>query len=91
MKKIPKITNVNISFVSDMPRLKGYATITLDDCVLLKDIKIIKTRYKYCIAFPKESQHSPELIVPLNSEVREYFEYVILKEFFERRESDELS
>ena len=86
--KIPKITNVSIRQVEGLPRLKAYATITLNHCILIKDIKIIKTiANRYRIAFPKESCHSPETIVLLDSRVRDYFEYVILSEFF--KEGDE--
>ena len=86
--EIPKITNVKIQRVEGFPRLKAYATITLNHCILIKDIKIIKTMTsKYHIAFSKESRHSPETIVLLNSKVRNYFEYIILSKFF--KEGDE--
>lgn len=82
--EIPKITRVNIKYLTnEKARLRGYATITLNDCVLIRNIKIIKTLTKYCIAFPKERKNSPELIILLNSKVRNYFEYIILKQFFE--------
>lgn len=82
--EVPKITNVKIKYLeNEKPRLKAYATITISDCILIRNIKIIKTLTKYCIAFPKGSKNSPELIILLNSKVRNYFEYIILKQFFE--------
>lgn len=87
--EIPKITRVNIKYLeNEKPRLKAYATITINDCVLIRNIKIIKTLTKYCIAFPKENKNSCEFIVLLNSKVRNYFEYIILKSFFEGRDGD---
>lgn len=87
--KMPKITRVHIQYLeNEKPRLKAYATITINDCILIRNIKIIKTLTKYCVAFPKESKNSPELIVLLNSKVREYFEFRILKEYFEGSDKD---
>lgn len=87
--EMPKITRVNIKYLeNEKPRLKAYATITINDSLLIRNIKIIKTLSKYCIAFPKESKNSQETIVLLNSRVRNYFEYIILKSFFEGRDDD---
>lgn len=87
--EMPKITRVNIQYLkNEKPRLKAYATVTINDCFLIQNIKIIKTLTKYCIAFPKESKNSPELIVLLNSKVRNYFEYKILQEYFGGRADD---
>ena len=87
--EMPKITRVNIKYLAnEKARLRGYATITINDCVLIRNIKIIRTLTKYCIAFPKESKNSPELIVLLNSKVRNYFEYIILNKYFEGRADD---
>lgn len=86
---MPKITRVHIQYLAnEKPRLKAYATITINDCILIRNIKIIRTLTKYCIAFPKESKNSPELIVLLNSKIRNYFEYIILNKFFEGRDDD---
>lgn len=90
MMEIPKITRVNIRYLAvEKPRLKAYADITLNDCVLIKNIKIVKTLTRYSIAFPKESKNNVELIVLLNSKVRNYFEYIILTKFFEGRDVSE--
>ena len=87
--EMPKITRVNIKYLAnEKARLRGYATITINDCVLIRNIKIIRTLTKYCIAFPKEGKNSPELIVLLNSKVRNYFEYIILNKYFEGRADD---
>ncbi len=87
--EIPKITNINIYPVTGLPRLKAYASITLNNCILIKNIKIIKTMTnKYRIAFSKESKNSPEIIVLLNQKVRSYFEYKILTEYFTGRDEN---
>lgn len=75
--QIPKITEVTIRLVEGLPRLKAYADITVENSLLIKDVKVIKTAEKYHAAFPQRSKQSPELIVLLNSDTRKYFEGVI--------------
>ena len=79
--QIPKITDVRIRLVEGLPRLKASADITVENSLLIKDIKIIKTADKYHVAFPQRTKQSPELIVLLNSDTRKYFEEVIVKAY----------
>lgn len=89
---LPKITNVKIRLVDNMPRLKAYCDITVDDSILLKDAKIIKTATKYHVAFPKRSRQSPECVVLLNSYARAFFEKTIVNAYLQdllKRGSDD--
>lgn len=77
----PKITNVRIRLVDNMPRLKAYCDVTVDDSLLLKDAKVIKTAVKYHVAFPKHGKQSPECVVLLDSNTRTYFERTIVNAY----------
>ena len=46
-----EITHVRVSLVSD-PRLKGIATITFDDCFVVKGIKIVQGEQGPFVAMP---------------------------------------
>ncbi len=76
-----KITKVKIKPVPDKKRLKAMASITLDDELIINDIKIIQTADRLCAEFPKpeiaQNNHR-EYIVPLNCKVRAVMESVIL-------------
>ncbi len=65
-------------------RVKGYATVTLDDCLMIHNIRIIEGTEKMIIAMPnrKVSEDRYEDVVhPLNSETRELFVNRILEEY----------
>lgn len=76
-----KITRVNIKPITDRPRLKAMASITLDDELIINDIKIVQARNRLCAEFPKPNapiNNHMEYIVPLNCSVRKVMESVIL-------------
>lgn len=76
----------------DGKRLKAIASITLDDQLIINDIKVIQGNKRMCIEFPKHQfakvSHL-EYIVPLNHSVREMLESSILREFYKRSENTE--
>lgn len=76
-----KITKVKIKPVPNKNRLKAMASITLDDELIINDIKIIQTADRLCAEFPKpeiSQNNHREYIVPLSCKVRSVMESVIL-------------
>jgi stage V sporulation protein G len=76
-----KITKVKIKPVPDKKRLKAMASITLDNELIINDIKIIQTTDRLCAEFPKpdiSQNNHREYIVPLNCKVRKLLESSIL-------------
>ena len=79
------ITEVRIRLVkSEEGKLKGVASITIDDCFVVHDVKIIEGAEDYFIAMPSKKTPSGEykdIVHPLNTETRENLRKIVLAEF----------
>lgn len=83
-----KITHVKIQPVNGMPRLKGIASIILDDELAINEIKIIQAENGMCVEFPNNNKNNKnnknknkfgyQNIAPLNPQIRGYLQSVIL-------------
>lgn len=65
-------------------RVKGYATVTLDDCFVVRNIRIIEGDEKMFIAMPNSKMadgHYRDDAHPINAETRKMFEDKILEEY----------
>ncbi|MCL2540007.1 MAG: septation regulator SpoVG [Firmicutes bacterium] len=80
-----KISDVRIRIVKkDDNKLKAVASITIDDCFAVHDIKIIDGTQGLFIAMP--SRKTPDgafkdIVHPLNTETRESIRDIILGEY----------
>ena len=80
-----KISDVRIRIVKkDDNKLKAVASITIDDCFAVHDIKIIDGSQGLFIAMP--SRKTPDgtfkdIVHPLNTETREEIRDIILGEY----------
>lgn len=80
---------MNISCVKILPvngddKLKAFVTIKIDNCLVIKDIKVIKRLNDYFIAMPAKQTKSGQyrdIVHPLNKETRENLEQMILEEY----------
>ena len=85
------ITEVRIRLVKkDEGKLKDVASVTIDNCFVVHDVKIIEGTDDYFIAMP--SKKTPEgeykdIVHPLNSETRALLKDAILAEFKKAREA----
>lgn len=79
------ITETRIRLVkSDEGKLKGVASITIDDCFVIHDVKIIEGTEDYFIAMPSKKTPTGEfkdIVHPLNTETREKLRNIVLAEF----------
>ena len=72
-------------------RMKGYATVTLDDCFVVRNIRIIEGDEKLFIAMPSKKvsdDRYEDIAHPINSEFRNYVESYIF-EIFNKNEVSE--
>lgn len=79
------ITEVRIRLIKkNEGKLKAVATITIDDCFVVHDIKIIKGAQDYFIAMPSKKTPAGEykdIVHPINTDTRQKLRDLILKEY----------
>ena len=87
------ITEVRVRLVkSEEGKLKGVASVTIDDCFVVHDVKIIEGADDFFIAMPSKKTPSGEfkdVVHPLNTETREMLRKVVLDEFDKARKQAE--
>ena len=82
-----KITSVNVRKVEkEDSRIKGIASVLIDDCFAVHDIRIIEGDNGLFIAMPSRKTATGgyrDIAHPINQEVRTLFEQEILKAYNE--------
>ena len=80
-----KITSVNVRKTErEGSRMKGNATVLIDDCFAIHGIRIIEGDNGLFIAMPSKKNSDGEyrdIAHPINKEVRTMFEEAILEEY----------
>ena len=79
-----KITSVNVHKKNDETRMKGIASVLLDDCFIVRDIRIIEGKDGLLIAMPSRKNADGEyhdIAHPIDKETRKVFEDAILGEY----------
>lgn len=78
-----QITDVKV-FPVDEDKLKAYVTVTLDNCFVVRDLKIIHGSSGLFIAMPAKRRKDgtyKDIAHPLNAETRDWMERLILAEY----------
>ena len=78
-----EITDVRV-YPVDEEKLKAYVTVTLDDCFVVRDLKVIRGVTGLFVAMPAKRRKDgtfKDIAHPLNSETRERMEKAILAEY----------
>jgi stage V sporulation protein G len=78
-----EITEVQIFPVADR-MLKAFAAITIDDCFVVRDLKIIDGRKGIFVGMPSRKQKDgtfKDLAHPLNNETRQLIQKKVLNEY----------
>lgn len=87
-----KITSVNVrKFSKEGSRMRGIASVLLDDSFAVHDIRIIEGEKGLFIAMPSKKTPSGEyrdIAHPINPEVRSMFEEAIFKAYEEAEDSE---
>lgn len=82
-----KITSVNVRIAENTEkesRMKGIASVIIDDCFAIHDIRIIEGENGLFIAMPSRKTSSGEyrdVAHPINAECRKMFNDVILEAY----------
>lgn len=87
-----KITEVRIS-VRDDEKLKAFVSITLDNCFVIRGLKIIKGNRGMFVAMPCRKRPDgtfQDLAHPINNETRHWIEEEILSRYRQELESQPL-
>lgn len=77
------ITDVKIFPVNE-DKLRAYVTITLDNCFVVRDLKVIHGNSGLFVAMPAKKRKDgtyKDIAHPLNAEMREKLERVVLAEY----------
>jgi stage V sporulation protein G len=77
------ITDVRV-FPVDEDKLKAYVTITLDNCFVIRDLKVIHGNTGLFIAMPAKRRKDgtyKDIAHPLNADTRDRMERTILSEY----------
>ncbi|MGC8502887.1 septation regulator SpoVG [Desulfurella sp.] len=85
------ITEVKISPISGDEKLKAFATVTFDDCFLVRDLKIINGKKGFFVAMPSRKMKDgtfKDIAHPLNNAMRQQLESKVLEEYNKSIESD---
>jgi stage V sporulation protein G len=80
------ITEVRVSLREDA-KLKAFASITLDNCFVIRGLKIIEGKMGTFVAMPSRKRKDGEyqdIAHPINNEARDEMESIVLAEY--RRE-----
>ena len=80
--------NVDITEIKVFPvnedRLKAYVTITLNDCFVVRDLKVIMGNTGLFVAMPSKRRKDGQfrdIAHPLNQETREYIEQSVFQAY----------
>lgn len=78
-----KVTEVKVRKLESSTRMKGVATITIDDCFVVHDIKIIEGEEGLFVAMPSRNINGEfkDIAHPINPETRELIQEAIISEF----------
>lgn len=77
------ITEVKV-FPANEGKLKGYATIVIDGCFIIRDLKIIKGEKGLFVSMPsrrKKDGTFKDIAHPLNAETRTSVEQRVIEEY----------
>jgi stage V sporulation protein G len=79
-----EITEVRVFPVENEERLKAYATITIENIFLIRDLRIINGNAGLFVAMPSRKMKDgsfKDIAHPLNSETRQMIEKRVLAEY----------
>ena len=80
-----QITEVKISLREADDRLKAFATVTLDECFVIRGLKVIGNASRLFVAMParrKPDGSYQDIAHPIDPVARQMFEKEVLAEYF---------
>lgn len=83
-----EITSVKVrKFEKENSRVKGFASVVIDDCFAIYGIRILEKEDRFILAMPsrKTAEGHEDIAHPLNQETRKMFEDAIFKKYNEEQ------
>jgi stage V sporulation protein G len=87
-----KITEIRVALRDD-EKLKAFVSMTLDDCFVIRGLKIIRGNKGLFVAMPSRKKPDAafqDLAHPINSDTRDWMEGAILEKYHEELEKSAL-
>lgn len=81
-----EITGVRIRLVQGEDKLKAVASVTIEDSIVIHDIKVIDGKEGYFISMPNKKTPDgkyKDIVHPIKNEIREQMKEAILKAYEE--------
>lgn len=78
------ITEVRVKRFDGESRLKGIAAITIDDCFVVHELKVIEGEKGLFVAMPSRKMPSgdyKDIAHPINQETRKMIEEIVIQEY----------
>jgi stage V sporulation protein G len=79
-----QITDIRVRIVKNDEKLKGVASITIDDCFVVHDLKVISSNNQLFVAMPSRKTKDGEfkdVAHPIKTELREELNRTILEAY----------
>ena len=79
-----QITDIRVRIVKNDEKLKGVASITIDDCFVVHDLKVISSNNQLFVAMPSRKTIDGEfkdVAHPIKTELREQLNKIILEAY----------
>lgn len=80
-----RITEIKVLPVPDDEKLKAYVTVKLDDCLVIRDLKVIKGAAGLFVAMPAKKMKDGtyrDLVHPVDKSTRDMIEQDVMKEYY---------
>ncbi len=88
-----EITDVRVRAIQDK-MVKAYASIIIDDCLIVRDLKVIQGENRLFVAMPSKKMKDGsyrDMIHPLNNEIRQLIEASVLQRYELQKDRDRMS
>jgi stage V sporulation protein G len=79
-----QITEVRVKMIRDNAKVRGYASIVLDDCFIVRNITILTGSQGLYVAMPSRKRRDgsfQDVAHPINNETRLIIENAVLDEY----------
>jgi stage V sporulation protein G len=79
-----ELTEIKI-YPINQEQLKAYVTITLDNCFVIRDLKIIKGDRRLFVAMPNKKDKKGvfrDIVHPINADTRTQIEQAVLSRYY---------
>lgn len=79
-----EITRINVYKVESKSSLKAFVSISIDDELVIKNLKVVEGKNGLFVSYPSEKAEDGQYydqVYPLNKETRDYIEESIIEEY----------